>query len=234
MALIMCKEAAFAYEGKTVVRDITFEVGAGECLCVAGENGSGKSTLLKGLLGLLPLQKGTVSLGVKAGGIGYLPQHKAAQKDFPASVFEVALSGRQGSRGIRPFYTGEDKKAAEEWLRRLGIGDLRNRCYRELSGGQQQRTLLARALAAARTLLVLDEPAAGLDPVAAGELYRLIRELNAKALGVIMVSHDIKTALAGATQVLHLAGDQTFLGTPESYAQSPLGKRFLPASGGGT
>ena len=228
MILISCKDAAFAYEGNPVVRGVTFEAHDGEYLCVAGANGSGKSTLIKGLLGLLPLQKGVVTLGVKAGEIGYLPQYKAAQKDFPASVFEVVLSGRQGSRGIRPFYTREDKRAAEEQLNRLGLGDLRNRCYRELSGGQQQRTLLARALCAARRLLVLDEPTAGLDPLAAADLYRLIRERNERSrIGVIMVSHDIKTAMTQAKRVLHLEGEQVFLGDPEAYEKSPPGRRFL-------
>ncbi|MDR2535371.1 MAG: metal ABC transporter ATP-binding protein, partial [Treponema sp.] len=173
MTLITCQDAAFAYEGNTVIRELSFEVRQGDYLCIVGENGSGKSTLLKGLLGLIPPQKGRVLLGepLKPNEIGYLPQYKAPQKDFPAGVYEVVLSGRQGSRGILPFYAAADKQAAEENLNRLGIGDLRNKCYRELSGGQQQRVMLARAFCAARKLLLLDEPAAGLDPLATAELY---------------------------------------------------------------
>jgi zinc transport system ATP-binding protein len=230
MALIACRDAAFAYEGNTVIRGLNFEVAQGEYLCIAGENGSGKSTLLKGLLGLLPPQKGAVVLGdgLKPHEIGYLPQYKAAQKDFPAGVFEVVLSGRQGSRGILPFYSWADKQAAEENLNRLGIGDLRNQCYRELSGGQQQRVLLARAFCAARKLLLLDEPAAGLDPLVSVELYRLIEEINrATGMAVVMVSHDVKTAVKYARRILHLQGEQLFLGSPEAYTESPMGKQFL-------
>jgi zinc transport system ATP-binding protein len=228
--LIACRDAAFGYNGGTAVSGLTFEVWAGDYLCVAGENGSGKSTLLKGLLGLLPIQKGELLFGesLTPREIGYLPQYKAPQKDFPASVFEVVLSGRQGRRGILPFYTKEDKQAAAEHLSRLGIADLRNRCYRELSGGQQQRTLLARAFCAARRLLVLDEPAAGLDPGASAELYRIINGLIQTArVGVIMVSHDLKTAVSAANRILHLQGKQVFWGSPAEYAQSAPGKAFL-------
>ena len=233
MALLTCRDAAFAYEGNTVIRGLNFEVPQGDYLCIVGENGSGKSTLLKGLLGLIPPQKGRVLLGdqLKTNEIGYLPQYKAAQKDFPAGVYEVVLSGRQGSRGILPFYSWADKQAAEENLNRLGIGDLRNKCYRELSGGQQQRVLLARAFCAARKLLLLDEPAAGLDPLVSAELYRLIGEINrTKQIAVVMVSHDITTAVKYASRILHVQGEQIFLGSPGEYARSPIGKQFLVGS----
>ncbi|MDR0568753.1 MAG: ATP-binding cassette domain-containing protein [Spirochaetaceae bacterium] len=228
--LIACKDAAFAYEGNTVIRGLNFEVHTGDYLCIAGENGSGKSTLLKGLLGLLPAQTGTVFRGeqLKSDDIGYLPQYKAAQKDFPAGVREVVLSGRQASRGFLPFYSQADKQSADENLSRLGVGGLRNRCYRELSGGQQQRVLLARAFCAAKKLLLLDEPSAGLDPPAAAELYRLIAEINrTNRLAVIMVSHDVQTAITFANRVLHLQGEQLFWGSPAEYAETTAGKRFL-------
>ncbi|MDR0562666.1 MAG: metal ABC transporter ATP-binding protein [Spirochaetaceae bacterium] len=228
--LIACRNAAFAYEGNTVIRELAFEVDSGDYLCIVGENGSGKSTLLKGLLGLLPPQSGAVLRGdqLKTEDIGYLPQYKAAQKDFPAGVCEVVLSGRQGGRGILPFYAKADKQSAMENLNRLGIGDLRNACYRELSGGQQQRVLLARAFCAARKLLLLDEPAAGLDPPATAELYRLIREINQnRGLAVVMVSHDVQTAVKYANRILHVQGKPLFWGKPEEYAESPEGKRFM-------
>ncbi|MDR1957100.1 MAG: metal ABC transporter ATP-binding protein [Treponema sp.] len=230
MALITCRDAAFGYDGVVAVQGITLEVQAGEYLCIAGENGSGKSTLMRGILGLLPPQRGSIQFGegLKAHEIGYLPQHQAAQRDFPAGVYEVVLSGRQGSRGIRPFYAKSDKAAAAEHLDRLGIGELRNHCYRELSGGQQQRVLLARALCAARKLLLLDEPAAGLDPLAAAELYRLIERINRETgMAVIMISHDIKRVLAYAKRILHLQGAPVFLGSAQDYAQSSQGKQFL-------
>ncbi|MDR2397714.1 MAG: metal ABC transporter ATP-binding protein [Spirochaetaceae bacterium] len=230
MALILCQQVALAYDGDLVVQGVDLEVDAGEYLCIAGENGSGKSTLMKGMLGLLPPQQGRIiqGEGLKTHEIGYLPQHTAAQRDFPAGVYEVVLSGRQGKRGIRPFYAKADKAAAEENLHRLGIGELRNHCYRELSGGQQQRVLLARALCAAAKVLFLDEPTAGLDPLAATELYRLIHRINRETgMAVVMISHDIRRALTYARRILHIQKTPLFLGSPEAYAASSLGKQFL-------
>lgn len=166
--------------------------------------------------------------GLKPNEIGYLPQYRAAQMDFPAGVHEVVLSGRLSSRGILPFYSREDKRAADANLDALGIGELRNRCYRELSGGQQQRVLIARALCAGKKLLILDEPAAGLDPVVTVDLYRTLRRLNREGgLTIIMVSHDIPGAVHYAGHILHVEKDQLFFGTSAEYAASPLGKRFL-------
>jgi len=229
MALITCKDAAFAYEGRTAVIGLNFEVGIGDYLCVVGENGSGKSTLIKGLLGLVPPSCGSVLTGdgLKLNETGYLPQQTAVQRDFPAGVYEVVLSGRLASRGIRPFYSRADKAIAEENLRRLNIWQLRDRCYRELSGGQQRRALLARALCAAKKLLLMDEPAAGLDPAATQELYRLIESLNREiGLTVIMVSHDIRGAVKYANRILHLNNAQAFFGLTADYLSSPIGQSF--------
>lgn len=233
MALLTCENAAFAYEGNTVVSDLNFTVNNGDYLCIVGENGSGKSTLIKGLLRLKAPQQGSIVLGdgLKANEIGYLPQQTAAQKDFPASVYEVVLSGRLGRRGIRPFYMRRDKEAAEVYMKLLGIEALRNKCYRELSGGQQQRVLLARALCATKKLLLLDEPVSGLDPVVTQELYQTIENIN-KEIGItiIMVSHDIQSAIKYADRILHLQNKQVFFGSAEEYVMSGSGKTFL---GGG-
>ncbi|MFP3090673.1 ABC transporter ATP-binding protein [Treponema sp. TIM-1] len=231
MILIQCRDLSFAYEGTPAVRGINFTIKERDYLGIVGENGSGKSTLIKGLLGLKSPQEGDLVMeGLKPYEIGYLPQYRAAQMDFPAGVFEVVLSGRLSSRGIRPFYSREDKRAADENLKSLGIGDLRNQCYRELSGGQQQRVLIARALCAGKKLLILDEPAAGLDPVVTVELYRTLQRLNREAgITIIMVSHDIPGAVNYASHILHLKTDQLFFGTSAEYAASPMGKRFLGA-----
>jgi len=230
MALIACKNASFAYDGRDAVSGLNFEVNPGEYLCVVGENGSGKSTLIKGLLRLKAPTEGSVEYGdgLSANEIGYLPQQTAAQKDFPASVHEVVLSGRLSHRGIRPFYTKEDKRTAMENMERLELTSLRKRCYRELSGGQQQRVLLARALCATRKALLLDEPVSGLDPLVTQELYRLIYGIN-KELGVtiVMVSHDVVSAVQYADHILHLQSKQAFFGTAEEYKRSTLGKAFL-------
>ncbi len=233
MSLITCQEVSFAYEGNTVVEGLNFTVNRGDYLCIVGENGSGKSTLIKGLLRLKQPAKGSISLqdGLKANEIGYLPQQTAAQKDFPASVYEVVLSGRLSSRGIRPFYTRQDKLTVEENLSLLGIEHLRRRCYRELSGGQQQRVLLARALCATKKILLLDEPTAGLDPVVTLELYKQINRLNKEnGLTVIMVSHDIQSTLKYASHILHLKSPQLFFGTTKDYLCSEAGSQFQEAA----
>lgn len=230
MNLITCKNVSFAYDGNTIVKDLSFEINSGDYLCVVGENGSGKSTLMKGLLRLKSPQSGAILLGdgLKANEIGYLPQQTAAQKDFPASAIEVVLSGRLGARGIRPFYSKADKSIAEDNMERLDIENLRNRCYRELSGGQQQRVLLARALCATKKVLLLDEPVAGLDPIVTQELYRLVETINKDTgITVIMVSHDIQSAIKYADTILHLQNHQAFYGTTEEYLKSQIGAKFL-------
>lgn len=230
MALITCKDSSFAYEGNIAVSDLNFEVHSGDYLCIVGENGSGKSTLIKGLLKLKAPQSGSVLAGdgLKANEIGYLPQQTAAQKDFPASAYEVVLSGRLSARGIKPFYSREDKAIVEENIKRLDIEKLRNRCYRELSGGQQQRVLLARALCSTKKVLLLDEPVAGLDPVVTQELYRLIAKINKETgITIIMVSHDIHSAIKHASHILHLKNKQVFFGKTEDYEKSSIGIKFL-------
>ena len=230
MPLITCQDVSFAYEGETAVSDLNFEVNSGDYLCVVGENGSGKSTLIKGLLRLKTPQTGSISMGegVYANEIGYLPQQTAAQKDFPASAYEVVLSGRLSIRGILPFYNRADKAIAEENIKLLGIESLRNKCYRELSGGQQQRVLLARALCAAKKILLLDEPVAGLDPVVTQELYCLVEKINQEsAITIIMVSHDIQSAVQYASHILHLKNKQAFFGKTEDYIKSNIGHGFI-------
>ncbi|MDR1238696.1 MAG: metal ABC transporter ATP-binding protein [Treponema sp.] len=235
MPLIECQGLSLAYDDKPVVSDLNFTVEQGDYLCIAGENGSGKSTLIKGLLGLVRPFRGRIVFekGLRPPEIGYMPQQAAVQKDFPAAVFEVVLSGRQNRRGFRPFYSRQDKAAAEENLRRLGIWELRRACFRELSGGQQRRALMARALCAARKLLVLDEPTAGLDPLVTADMYRLFSEINRDSgITLVMVSHDIGSAAASAGKVLHLHNKQLFFGTAAAYRDSEPGRRFLGDSGG--
>lgn len=230
MALLTCRDASFAYDGHTVVSGLNFSINSGDYLCIVGENGSGKSTLIKGLLRLKIPQSGSILMGdgLKANEIGYLPQQTAVQKDFPASTYEAVLSGRLSKRGIRPFYSKADKAAVEENLARLGIEELRNKCYRELSGGQQQRVLLARALCATHRMLLMDEPAAGLDPVVTQDLYRQISEINRETgITIIMVSHDIHSAVKYAGLILHLKNKQVFFGATADYVKSKIGAEFL-------
>jgi zinc transport system ATP-binding protein len=170
--------------------------------------------------------------GLREREIGYLPQQTLVQRDFPASVLEIVQSGLLGRCGLRPFYTKEERKLAQQNMERLGIAHLAHRCYRELSGGQQQRVLLARALCATRKMLLLDEPVAGLDPRATAEMYELVGELNRKdGITILMVSHDIDAALRYASHILHV-GEVPFWGSREEYLRSGLAGRF--AAGGET
>ena len=230
MALIKCKNVSIGYEGQTVVKDLDFQIAPGDYLCIVGENGSGKSTLVRSLLGLKNVEKGQIIYGdgLKQTEIGYLPQQTDVQKDFPASVYEVVRSGRLNSRGFHPFYTAADRKAAVEKMDLLGIRDLARQCFRDLSGGQKQRVLLARALCATKSLLLLDEPVTGLDPIVTGEFYQLIRRINRESgIAVVMVSHDIESAVKDASHILHLQETALFFGTTEEYKRSPVGRRFL-------
>jgi zinc transport system ATP-binding protein len=230
MSLIQVKNAAFRYDGKEVVSELNFEVEHCDYLCIVGENGSGKSTLVKGLLGLKAPHNGTITFGegLTASQIGYLPQQKESQRDFPASVQEVVLSGTLNSLGFLPFYTRKQKKNALTQIDRVGMLAMKNAAFRELSGGQQQRALLARALAATQKLLILDEPISSLDPVAAADMYHLIEEINRNhGVTIVMVSHDPHAAAHEATRVLHLEHRQLFSGSASEYRKSDIGKRFL-------
>lgn len=233
--LICCENAVLGYDNMIAVNNVTFDLYSGDYLCVVGENGSGKSTLLKGLLGLLPLKSGkiTFSQNLKKTDIGYLPQQTNLQKDFPATVKEVVLSGCLNNKGLSPFYSKADKKRAQDNIKKLSIESIQHKSYRELSGGQQQRVLLARALCAANKLILMDEPVTGLDPVVTYDFYKLIKHLN-KELGiaVIMVSHDIGCAISSASKILHLNENGTvFFGSTQDYLRSDAGKRFAQNGG---
>lgn len=232
MAQLICRDLCLGYDGREIVHGLNFEIDAGDYLCIVGENGSGKSTLMRTLLGLQPPMSGKVLTGegLLQKEIGYLPQQTAVQKDFPATVREIVISGFQGRCGLRPFYTKEEKRIAAANIDRMGISHLAKRCYRELSGGQQQRVLLARALCATGKVLLLDEPVSGLDPKVTAEMYRLIEKLNSDGITVIMISHDMEAALSYASHILHI-GNTVFFGTRQEYLNSELYKGFCAGGG---
>ena len=227
MALLTVKNLKLGYEGKTVAEGLNFTVNSGDYFCVVGVNGSGKTTLMKTILHLNPPISGKIETGegLKPSEIGYLSQQTEIQRDFPASVWEIVLSGNLGHSGFRPFYTKKEKAAAKSNIEKMGIAGLTKRCYRELSGGQQQRVLLARALCATSKMLLLDEPVSGLDPTVTAEMYDLINGLNKEGITVIMISHDIKAALKYATHILQI-GKDNFFGTKEEYLKSGAAEQF--------
>ncbi len=227
--LLCCTDVSLGYEGQPLLEHLNLEIRAGDYLCIVGDNGSGKSTLLRALLGLLAPLSGEIRRApeLKNGAIGYLPQQTRAQRDFPATVSEVVMSGFLNQKGSRFFYSAAQKSTALMNMGKLGILELKDRCYRELSGGQQQRVLLARALCAAGRLLILDEPITGLDPAAAQELYKALDYLNQQeGMAVVMVTHDLKAALQSAKTVLHIGRSSWFCGSAADYLSSPQGKRF--------
>ncbi|MBO4286735.1 MAG: ABC transporter ATP-binding protein [Kiritimatiellae bacterium] len=229
MSLLSCHNLSVGYGGVKILEDLNFSVERGDYLCILGENGAGKSTLMKTLLQLIPPEGGTIETGdgFKRDELGYLPQQSAIQRDFPASVREVVLSGCLNRCGWRPFYSLREKALARRNMERMEILPLEKRCYRELSGGQQQRVLLARALCATKKMLLLDEPVAGLDPAMQVSMYRVIEELNKEdRITILMVSHDFEAALTYATHILHIARGGSFFGTVAAYRASAFARSF--------
>ena len=228
MSLLAVEKLTLGYGEHLLCQGLDFSVNAGDYLCIVGENGAGKSTLVRCLLGLQAPGAGSIQPGdgLSLNQIGYLPQQTVVQKDFPATVWEIVLSGCQGHRGLWPFYSKEDKALAKANIARMNLAELTRQCYRELSGGQQQRVLLARALCATKRLLLLDEPVSGLDPRMTVEMYQLIEKLNREEhITIIMVTHDLVAARNYASHILHI-GRRSFFGSREEYFASDLGRHF--------
>ncbi len=233
--LIVCRDLALGYDGVPILTGLNLTVRAGDYLCVVGENGSGKSTLMKTLLHLMAPLRGEITLsgGLRRTEIGYLPQQTQVQRDFPASVREIVRSGCVARCGNRPFYSPAEKRLAESAMEKMNVLPLAKRCYRELSGGQQQRVLLARALCAARRVLLLDEPVAGLDPKVTAEMYALIGRLNREdGVTILMISHDIQAAVRWADHILHISEGHSWFGTTADYLRTPQGRAFAGTEGG--
>ncbi len=233
MAYIACRNLKLGYENRIITEGIHFEVNKGDYLCILGENGAGKSTLMKTLLHLHDKMDGEIVFGdgLLAYEIGYLPQQTVVQKDFPASVEEIVLSGNLAKLGLRPFYNAKEKALAIENMKKMQVYELRKKCYRNLSGGQQQRVLLARALCATQKLLLLDEPVSGLDPKVTVDFYRLIRELNESGVSIIMISHDITAAMMYSSHILHIGRKQLYFGTTKDYRNDASYQLLMHQSG---
>ena len=219
MALIKLENAVISYEGSVAVSGASFAVNRGDYLVILGENGSGKSSVMKAMLGLVKLKSGSVEYGdgLKKNMIGYLPQSSRIQRDFPASVEEVVTSGLV-SRMSNPFFMGKaQKERAKDQMELMGVYDYRKKPYRALSGGQQQRVLLARAMCATDSILLLDEPVTGLDPQTTGEMYAIIHMLNKRGVAIVSISHDMRGALRDASHVLVMDHGVSFFGNKAEY-----------------
>jgi ABC-type Mn2+/Zn2+ transport system ATPase subunit len=185
-----------SYRRTPVLCDVNLDAVAGTVTGVVGPNGAGKSTLLKAILGLVRSDAGEVRIG---GGpvqgarrrIAYLPQRSAIDWDYPAQVGEVVTMGRYPHLGVFRRLRADDRELVDSALLRVGLLEYRTRQIGELSGGQQQRVFLARALAQEASLLLLDEPFAGVDAPTVIMLVELLRELAAGGAGVVVVNHDL-------------------------------------------
>lgn len=221
MNLIECTNLVMNYENKTAVDNVSFTINKGDYLCIVGENGSGKTTLMKGILGLRKYNSGSIKYNIKKNEIGYLPQQTVIQKDFPASVYEVVLSGCLNKSKFNPLFSKEQKDIAKKNMELLGISNLIKKSYRDLSGGQQQRVLLARALCATGELLILDEPVTALDPIATSDMYNVIYSLNHdNGITIVMISHDIESAVIYGNKIIHMGNKMEFFGFTDDYIKS--------------
>ena len=231
MKLISCEGVTIGYDGQRAVNKVSFDLEQGDYLCIVGENGSGKSTLVKGLLGLIKPQEGSITFnGIAPNEIGYLPQQTVIQRDFPASVGEVVISGCLNRRGLLPFYSRAEKDRAADKMKQLNITDIQKKSYRDLSGGQQQRVLLARALCATEKLLLLDEPVSGLDPVMTADLSQVVARLNqTQGITVLMVSHDLESAIKYGNKILHMKTETAFFGSTADYLKTEMCQRMMGA-----
>lgn len=229
MNLLDVNNLTVRYERQTAVEHVSFSLREGDYTAIVGENGSGKSTLVKTLVGLIPPADGTIDMhGITPREIGYLPQSTVVQRDFPASVTEVVMTGCLAAGGFHPFYSREQKRLAHDMMELLGVTGFAKKSFRELSGGQQQRVLLARALCATKKLLILDEPASVLDPVVTHDLYAILRTLNEeRGITILMVSHDIHCALEQAKTILHMDRSLRFFGTAEEYSHTSEYRRMV-------
>ena len=213
MSQISVDKVSMSYEGKRVLEEVSFTLQGGDFLFVLGENGTGKTTLIKGLLGLKPIDSGSIDFhDLKREDVGYLSQSTPHQKNFPATVEEIVLSGALSKKGFFSRYNKEDRKKLDALLEKLGISHLKAASFSALSGGQQQRVLLCRALNSASKVLVLDEPTAFLDSKSSAEMYETLKTLNREGLTIIMVSHDLVAAREYASHILYIKTRPLYFG----------------------
>ena len=221
MSLIEIRNLSLGYDKDVILKHVNFDIEENDFLCIVGPNGSGKSTLVKGILGLIkPLKGKVIYNGLKQNFIGYMPQETKVDANFPASVYEIVLSGTLNNNEFKMFYTKKQKEIAMNNLKILGIEKLKNKSFCDLSGGQRQKVLLARSLCATTKLLILDEPSNNLDSKSKSELYKTIIDLNKKhGITIIMITHDLDHDNLIGNKILSLREDDIFFGTVDEFVR---------------
>ncbi len=226
---IKIEHLSVGYGKEIVIEDITFTIREGDFFGIIGPNGGGKSTLLKAILGLIPINSGTIRIfgsppKEARQDIGYVPQYAEFDKRFPISVWDVVLMGRRSVRGLHPFYSEEDKQHALQALKTVHMEDFKKRHISELSGGQRQRVYIARALVSNPRILLLDEPTASIDKEMQKTIYGFLTELN-KSMTIVLITHDIGVLSAYVNRVSCL---NRFLFTHDD--DSVISKEMLEAT----
>jgi zinc transport system ATP-binding protein len=197
-SVLTFENVSFSYGSTPILENVSFSIAERESVCIVGPNGGGKTTLVRLILGLLEPTSGVIRVfgqSPKAARrrIGYMPQHLLYDPLFPVTVRDIVLMGRLRTGGLRGLFgwpNGEDRDAALESLRQVGMEEFSRRPFSSLSGGQRQRVLIARALAGRPDLLLLDEPTSNVDTLIEAQLLSLLRELNDR-MTIAMVTHDL-------------------------------------------
>jgi ABC-type Mn2+/Zn2+ transport system ATPase subunit len=229
-AVIELRGVSAGYEpGRPVIRDVDLTVNAGERIALVGANGAGKSTLLKVIVGILKPMSGTVRVFGEAAGVSrrlaYLPQAEDLRWDFPLVVEDVVLMGRIAyqQRGRRT--TGAERALVRAALEHVDAVDLARRPIGALSGGQKQRVLLARALATDAQLLLLDEPATGVDPATEEQLMNLLEGLSQGGRTILVSTHDLSGVIAHFPRVVAMNGGIVADGDPSLLRDAEILRR---------
>ena len=210
------KDLSFSYPDKSILHRLSFDVDAGDFMCIVGTNGTGKSTLLKLILNQLsPLEGEIKLLGTNSekykdfASIAYVSQKATnINRDFPATVEEVVSLGLYSKKGLFKRNTKEDKKLIDSALERVGMLDYKHRQIGYLSGGQQQRVFIAKALISNPRIIFLDEPTTGINIRAVDSICCLLGDLNKNSgITIVMVTHDISSIIYHSNKILVLSED---------------------------
>lgn len=220
--------------GKTALRDASFELGAGSICGLVGVNGSGKSTLFKSIMGFMTPSSGSVRIAglmareaQKRNLVAYVPQSEDVDWNFPVLVEDVVLMGRYGHMGFLRIASADDRRKVDTALERVGMTAYRKRQIGELSGGQKKRVFLARALAQEGLVMLLDEPFTGVDVKTEGTIVDLMRELKAQGHLMLVSTHNLGSVPDFCDQVVLVLGTVLAAGpTATTFTQSNLERAF--------